>query len=84
MAKPEDIPKDIWDATGRVLDGYLYSPMSADEAIARAIMAEREACARIAEDADDTGIHQWGEDRNSVVAQRAGRDVAAAIRKRSE
>lgn len=44
MSKPEWCPQDVWDETGKVLDGYLYSPMSADEAIARAILAERERC----------------------------------------
>ena len=43
--KPDDIPEDVWEAARTVLDGYLYGKMSPDEAIARAILAERERCA---------------------------------------
>jgi hypothetical protein len=39
-----------------------------------------EECARVAED-DDGVLTQWGEDRNTAVAQRTAKSIATAIRK---
>lgn len=66
MTKPDDIPQDVWDAARDVVkrQGIL--------ATARAIMAEREACATLVEEllayADTTS--------------RADAVIAAAIRNR--
>lgn len=59
MSKPDDIPKDVWDATdviaepllGRHERGWVMWPLvwPAREIAARAVMAERERCAKIAE-----------------------------------
>jgi hypothetical protein len=43
--------------------------------------AEREACARVADD-EDEALPGWGEHRNAVVADQVKRDIAAAIRAR--
>ena len=45
MSHPTDIPSDIWDAA---VAATHYEGVTLDEAIARAIMAERERCAKIA------------------------------------
>lgn len=47
--------------------------------IACAILAERERCAQIAAD-EDGHFSQWGEDRNTKVAQATCADIASAIR----
>lgn len=54
MTKPDDIPQDVWDAASTCLGFYDASPFGgitgqAVAKIARAIMAEREACAVLAE-----------------------------------
>jgi hypothetical protein len=43
--------------------------------------AEREACARVADD-EDEALPGWGEARNAIVSDQVKRDVAAAIRNR--
>ncbi|WP_323015504.1 hypothetical protein [Devosia sp.] len=70
MSKPEDIPQDIWDAAA-----IGAAPLvKRQELIARAVMAEREACAHAAFDA--------------AKAARCGvlraRQIDAAIRNRGE
>ncbi len=44
--KPDDIPQDVW---GAAIAATRYKHIMLDEAIARAIMAERERCANVAE-----------------------------------
>jgi hypothetical protein len=47
MSRPDDIPQDVWDAAERayVHDDYFEQV----EMTARAILAERERCAKVAE-----------------------------------
>jgi hypothetical protein len=49
--------------------------------IAEAVEREREACAKVAEDDDETR-KGWGEHRNMVAAQITEQEIAAAIRRR--
>ncbi|PAQ03712.1 hypothetical protein LRP31_25560 [Mesorhizobium mediterraneum] len=76
-----EIPDDI-DASVRAVfekaAPNLFAPLLWD-AIAEALMAERERCAKIAED-DDGWFSDWGEDRNTRVAQQTCKDAAARIR----
>jgi hypothetical protein len=57
--KADDIPQDIRAHTREILDGYFYGQMSPDEAISKALlaerMAERERCAA----AVDPGKVEW-------------------------
>lgn len=46
--KPDDIPQDEWDASEDHLRRYSYL-LSSTEIVARAILAERERCAKLAE-----------------------------------
>lgn len=48
MTKPDDIPQDVWDAANRALEPVAGTYASAQGTIARAIMAEREACVEFA------------------------------------
>jgi hypothetical protein len=74
MTKPDDIPQDVWDKADHletVIDCPDYVPRHT-VLIARAIMAEREACAQVATDfSDRIGASHF------VAVQ-----VAAAIRNR--
>ena len=48
--KPDDIPQGVWDAASAAHRSTVMDPRkSAAEPIARAILAEREACASIIE-----------------------------------
>ncbi len=50
MSKPEDIPQDVWDAV-RVPSEDAFVAFDPDEAqaiVARAVLAERNRCSRIA------------------------------------
>lgn len=49
MTKPDDIPQDIWDAAIKSVRSAWRRKSNAAEGCARAIMAEREACALVAE-----------------------------------
>lgn len=79
-AKPDDIPQDIWDAAHEV--GNLIPGGEGDAVtvcvgdIARAIMAEREACAFTAERHGQVVS-------NEPIGQACSRNIAAAIRNRS-
>lgn len=78
MAKPDDIPQDVWDAASEVvgtIDGLGYAKVHTDK-IARAILAERERCAEIAE----TGAGWIGDYHRTPKASMTGA-IAAAIRK---
>ena len=61
-------------ALAKHLTGKPASPL-----IARAILAERERCAKIAED-EDGNLPRWGEDRNQRTADKTKAEIAAAIR----
>ena len=90
--KPDDIPQDVWAAVKVWIDWYADTPASiVEEAMARAIMAEREACAQVAWEvathnpkpaANPTGHTVWVALDGPAIA-RAER-VAAAIRNRGE
>jgi GTP:adenosylcobinamide-phosphate guanylyltransferase len=85
MSKPSDIPQDVWDTsdllnkianeifTGSVDEVVAFVDRHV-EAIARAIMAEREACAKLSA---DFAIRVMPKDSRSYVF-----DLAAAIRNR--
>ena len=94
MSKPDDIPQDVWEAAYAVLVKLMRgalatvngkTAMQDIETIARAIMAEREACAAIIDAsmlcenaAGDEVLLPRGTSGNEV-----GFAYAAAIRKRS-
>lgn len=51
MSKPDDIPQDVWDSTEGVRISFVNpDPDEVREAVARAVMEERERCAKIAEE----------------------------------
>lgn len=74
MTRPDWCPEDVWAVAERVFTppDFLHVP-----AIARAILAEREACASVAEGCAGTirlgGINAW----------HGATDIARAIRTRS-
>jgi len=81
-----DIPDDIRATAAAIaakaneccyrMDGY---EEDIRDQIAEALMAERERCAKIAE--DKTGrFWRWGPNFNTRVAQRTCEEIAAAIR----
>lgn len=79
--KPDDIPQDVWDAAKRAYwpSGGTPEPKSKitrDKItwIANAIMAERERCARIAEDHGET-------DGTGPECEGCGEFIGAVIRK---
>ena len=86
MTKPDDIPQDVWEAVGslmadfqqhqsNVIDGTAepYPSGHIPMLMARAIMAEREACAAIAE-------HML---RFADTTSAADKEISTAIRNRS-
>ena len=89
--KPDDIPQDVWDVASKVVtdadyifDGRFdggYTPTP--EAIARAILAERERCARVVEDYEPD-MKPWDGPTERANARSATDyaciDLAAAIR----
>lgn len=81
MNKPDDIPQDVWDdAERRLGDRFLLGARDAAvEIIARAIMAERERCAKVAEDYDGPGL-EYGMDYQLGDASRTIYDISTAIR----
>lgn len=98
--KPDDIPQDVWGAAKESMEvwGSLPEPKTPYEAyknfesaIARAILTERERCARVCDDAEK----QCFEGRNKYPiksemriinhgAMTLARDLASAIRKGGE
>ncbi|MFD1944691.1 hypothetical protein [Paradevosia shaoguanensis] len=92
MTKPDDIPQDVWEtAQSSIAEGMRSTNIP--EAVSRAILAERERCAKVAErDADwskfgERDVSQWedGPDgaRDYRLGIAAGRSIAAAIRSHS-
>jgi hypothetical protein len=74
MTKPEGIHQDVWDAASEAWEAMTHTVICRDaetEVIARAILAEREACARIADERTDSD-YNWSE------------FIADEIRKRGE
>lgn len=94
MTKPDDIPQDVWETAALCWNTMPSGASDAGTAyIARAILAERERCAKVAErDADwskfgKRDVFQWedGPDgaRDYRLGIAAGRSIAAAIRSHS-
>ena len=93
-AKPDDVSQEAWDAAAAAVgapDGLGYAKVFTDR-IARAIMAakaeEREACARLAQRADEYVLHDDRLEGLSfagldALVERDAR-IADAIRKRGE
>ena len=77
--KPDDIPQDVWDAGEDHLRRYSYL-LSSTEIVARAILAERERCAKIAGGYVPLQIRAISADADRVTPKVAA-DIAAAIRK---
>lgn len=93
MTKPDDIPQDVWDVA--VGWATAEAQMTAGRpvvahAVARAIMAEREACAGIAGDIAANDLDKGRGDSMKDEAYRIANDIgkqtatviAAAIRNR--
>jgi len=95
MTKPDDIPADVWGSTEALVPDWVPASHIDDYRAeqARAILSERERCAKVAErDADWSkfgkgGVYQWedGPDghRDYRLGIAAGRSIAAAIRSHS-
>lgn len=82
MQKPEDIPEDVW-LTAAVYVGTAANPDLTRQWIARAILAERERCASIADAVanDDGELMARGYRTSEERASRAaGSSIAKAIR----
>lgn len=77
--KPDDIPQDVWDYAEIALK---FVPSGDDNAqidsVSRAILAECERCAKVAEKHDSPG-QMWATAK--LAAGYAVRDISAAIRK---
>lgn len=78
-----EIPDDVMAKATAVWEETRFStssnPMTFINPVARAILAERERCAKIAE--DDDGHFTWsGADKNAAMLQTCAREIAAAIR----
>lgn len=72
--KPDDIPQGIWDAAMNVVQCGMPGGKTIGESVARAIVAEREACAQVAE----SWLIDWAGDlqdtRDSYIeARKSGR-----------
>lgn len=83
-----EIPEDVFRTARKYAEEICSEQLAAGwdghidvetEIVARAIMAERERCARLVEDED--GEYSWaGEHRNIRLLQEHSRELAAAIR----
>lgn len=93
--KPDDIPQDVWDkAMAVAAEMEVHAALSTTTAakgqvIARAIMAEREACARQAEAEQLNGDIPAGTTVRDVkimiaMVEETAKSIAAAIRQRGE
>lgn len=89
MSRPDDIPADVWVAADEALDNLLCNCIEASGSteqlrvdstipIARAILAERERCAKVAE-----GFERNREWVPGSLYDTLRREVAAAIRQGS-
>lgn len=88
MAKPDDIPQDIWNYAHRLHmdEGMLtHGKPNVTRLVARAIMAEREACAQVIEDFT-VDLDTWDGPTERSVASAATDyaciDLAEAVRNR--
>lgn len=83
MTKPDDVPQDVWDAAAECFAAGDWPLWLVDEerhaahvSMARAIMAEREACALVAAGFNAVTILPFGSVDDNECAQ-AGQDYAA-------
>lgn len=79
MSKPDGIPQDVWDAAREATGGWMAAGESESNAalvqsVGRAIVAERERCAKIA----DAYAYGGSGSFNAPI------EIAAAIRKGGE
>lgn len=74
------IPEDIIKAGRRCYDGLGRGSVSDSEHIARAILAERERCAKTAE-RFCSEREPWSDGGTQILRAVYGPDIAAAIRK---
>lgn len=86
MSKPDDIPQDVWDAAEKPafrvkMDAAAGQWWDIHPTIARAIMAERERCANVAE--ADNGLAPGGAGKFDFGPNTARR-IASAIRNPSQ
>ncbi len=91
MSRPEDIPQDVWDVALRTwaemltVDHDHNTELAAGdvEEIARAIFAERERCAKIAEKAFGGPAHTYASENADIYRAQdsACYHIAALIRK---
>lgn len=66
MSKPDDIPQEVWDTAIGLSDACYrdFSPIGGARAISRAIMAERERCAKHA-DSYLVGLTDKGDEKSA-------------------
>lgn len=74
MMRPDDIPEDVWAAAERPafrvqLDVQAGQIWDIQPTIARAILAERDRCARIAADGAEDEPYGHAKARASLIAQ---------------
>lgn len=89
MSKPSDVSQDVWDAAWKALryqkPPFTIARVSRATDVARAILAEREACAQIAETATRITYMHWDPEGLDPVGTKIDyrEKIAAAIRNRS-
>lgn len=82
-SKPDDIPDDIWTASGRAMGSPHFNRDTTRKRVARSLMAEREACAVIADEraaicADAVAEIEAGRLYKDIPTARATEDCARA------
>lgn len=85
MTRPSDVPQDAWDVAEICFPGNAWNPI-AIERTARAILAEREVCAQVAETATRITYMHWDPEGLEPVETKIDyrEKIANAIRNRSE
>ena len=76
--KPDDIPQYAWDAAFPLISGTGYEPTFVPTLISKAIIAEAERCALIAD--KEASERSGYEDDYSIGAVKAAERIAFAIR----
>jgi hypothetical protein len=77
VSRPDDIPQDVWDAAGYSVTAAPVYTGILHENVARAMMAERERCAKVAREYIFTDLAKYHS--NQAVAGNATMNVAAMI-----
>lgn len=65
MSRPEDIPQDVWEAAERPVWLAVHSSLPMQVEVARAIMAERERCAKVAD--EQASREEYGHAKHAAV-----------------